>query len=65
MKNPFYTLLAFLSCSYLLAANTQGWSFWQNRSNRASYYNTSYRYRPSFTSSSSGGSWFSGGGFHK
>lgn len=65
MKNPFYNAIALLCCGWLLAANTRGWSFWQSSANRSALHSTSYRYRPAISTGSSGGGWFSGGGFHK
>jgi hypothetical protein len=65
MKNPFYTLLALMACGYLVTSNLRGWSLFQPGLNRSAFNSTSYRYRPSFNSSSGGGrGWFSGG-FHK
>lgn len=64
MKHPVYTVLALLSCGYLLTANSAGWSLLQSRANRAALQSTAYRYRPAVYSSGGGG-WFSGGGFHK
>jgi hypothetical protein len=65
MKHPIYTALAILSCSYLTLANTRGWNFLQSSANRSALSSTSYRYRPAINTSSGGG-WFSGGsGFHK
>lgn len=65
MKNPIYTVIALMACGYLFAANLRGWSFLQSSANRSAFQSTSYRYRPSFnSSSSSGGGWFSGM-FHK
>ncbi len=66
MKNPIYTILAILACSYLGLSNLRGWNFFTSSANRSSFSNTSYRYRPAInTSSGSSGGWFSGGGFHK
>jgi hypothetical protein len=64
MKNPIYTTLSLISCAYLLLANTRGWNFMQSSTNRSSYTNTSYRYRPAIHTSSGSG-WSFGGGFHK
>ncbi|MCX6855098.1 MAG: hypothetical protein NTV80_09350 [Verrucomicrobia bacterium] len=64
MKNPIYTTLALLACVYLGTSNLRGWSLFQNGLNRSTLNSTSYRYRPSFNSGSSGSGWFSGG-FHK
>lgn len=64
MKHPFYTGLSLLACVYLFTANARGWSLLQSSANRAAFSNTSYRYRPSI-STSSGGSGWSFGGFHK
>lgn len=68
MKHPVYTLFAVASCAWLAFANTRGWSFIRQGTSANSLTDTSYRYRPSYhvsSGSSSGGSWFSGGGFHK
>jgi hypothetical protein len=64
MKHPIYTTVALISCAYLGMANLNGWSFIQSSASRSMLHSTSYRYRPSF-SSSSGGSGWSFGGFHK
>jgi len=61
MKHPFYTAVAFLSCAYLATANLNGWSLIQSTASRSALNSTSYRYRPSFTSSSGGSGW----SFHK
>ncbi len=63
MKHPFYLMLALLSCGYLFAANTRGFNLFQSSANRSAFRSTSYRYLPAV--GSSGGGWFSGGGFHK
>lgn len=62
MKHPIYTLLALLSCGYLIGSNAMGWSFLQSSANRSAYHSTSYRYRS--VGSSGGGGWFSSM-FHK
>ena len=61
MKHPIYTTVALLSCAYLGMANMNGWGLFQNSVNRSALNSTSYRYRPSFTSSSGGSGW----SFHK
>lgn len=65
MNHPLYLIVALLSCGWLLGANTRGWNLFQASANRAALTSTSYRYLPSYNSGSSGGGWFSGGGFHK
>jgi hypothetical protein len=64
MKHPIYTVVTLLSCAYLVMANMSGWALFQSSANRSNLSSTSYRYRPSFSSSSGGGGWSFGGG-HK
>ena len=64
MKHPIYTIVTMLSCAYLVLANMSGWTLFPGSANRSNLNSTSYRYRPSFYSSSSGGSGWSFGG-HK
>jgi hypothetical protein len=61
MRNPVYTIIALMSCGYLALANINGWALLRPGLSRASLNSTSYRYRPSYSSSSGG--W--GSFFHK
>ncbi len=55
MKHPIYTVVTLVSFAYLIMANMSGWALFQSSANRSNLNSTSYRYRPSIMTSSSGG----------
>lgn len=64
MNHPIYATVTLLSCAYLVMSNMGGWNLFPSSANRSNLHSTSYRYRPSFSSSSGGSGWSFGGG-HK